>query len=75
MANQAKPCKRCKGDIPAERVEAMPGTELCVKCSQAVGGEFEYLSREVNTAKVGSLKKNYGSLAIRKRRRKWTRKD
>ena len=37
----ARFCQRCKTEIPAERVEVLPDTRLCVKCSAAVGGEFE----------------------------------
>ena len=32
-------CERCKAEIPAERLEAVPGTRLCVRCSQATGGD------------------------------------
>lgn len=65
----ARPCKRCGAIIPAERMEAVPGGTLCVKCSDAVGGEWVYHFSEVNTAKVGSLKKNYGSISLQKRRK------
>ena len=55
MKLSPRPCKRCKCDIPVERLEAIPGTVLCVKCSQEVGGEWEYSFTNENTAKVGSL--------------------
>lgn len=64
-----KPCKRCKAEIPVERLEAVSGTQLCVKCSQALGGEYDYKVEAVNTAKSGSLKKNYGSFKVRRKRR------
>lgn len=60
-------CKRCGEEIPAERLDALPDTWLCVQCSQAVGGEFEVSFRQVQTNKKGSLKKNYGSIEIIKR--------
>ncbi len=70
MPTEPRPCKRCRTEIPEERLEAVPGTELCVKCSEEVGGEWEYLAIEENLAKAGSLKKNYGGVAIYKRRRR-----
>ncbi len=57
MSAQDRPCKRCKQMIPAERVAAMPGTSLCIKCSGEVGGEWQYSFTNENTAKTGSLKK------------------
>ena len=67
-------CERCRAEIPAERVEAIPETRLCVACSQAVGGEFEMRVRNKNLAKPGSLKKNYAEVTIEKVRRKLPRK-
>ena len=69
MKLNPRPCKRRKCDIPVERLEAMPGTVLCVKCSQEVGGEWQYSFTSENTAKTGSLKKNYGGVSIQKRRK------
>ena len=60
-------CKRCEEEIPAERLEALPDTWLCVRCSGEVGGEFEIIARQVQTNKKGSLKKNYGGIEIVKR--------
>jgi hypothetical protein len=65
----ARLCQRCKTEIPAERIEALPETRLCVACSQKVGSDFEVTIIPVNTGKSGSLKKNYGSYTVRKRRR------
>lgn len=64
-----RPCKRCKAEIPADRLAAVPGTQLCVACSEQLGGEFEYRVTSENIAKTGSLKKNYGSWSLEKRRR------
>ena len=71
MAKQfkPKPCKRCKSEIPVERLQAVPGTQLCVRCSQAIGGEFDYSVTPENVHKAGSLKKNYASYRIKRKRR------
>ncbi len=69
MPVKPRPCKRCREEIPAERLEAIPGTMLCVKCSEAVGGEWEYKFSAENIGKAGSLKKNYGGISLYKRRR------
>jgi DksA/TraR C4-type zinc finger protein len=63
-------CQRCRAEIPAERVEVLPDTRLCVKCSEAVGGEFDLRVVPDNLAKTGSLKKNYGSWTVEKRRKR-----
>ena len=55
--------------IPVERIEVLPETRLCVACSKAVGGEFDLTFVPENLAKSGSLKKNYGSFAVKKTRR------
>ncbi len=44
----------------------LPNTRLCVKCSQAVGGEFEFSYVPENLATAGRLKKNYGSITVKK---------
>lgn len=67
---ESRVCQRCQAEIPAERVEVLPETQLCVKCSTAVGGEFEVRIVPDNLAKVGSLKKNYGSWSVEKRRKR-----
>lgn len=56
----AKNCVRCGKLIPEERLEALPETQICVGCSEAVGGEFAMIVRLVKTSKTGSLKHNYG---------------
>jgi hypothetical protein len=65
-----RPCERCKAMIPVERIEALPETRLCVKCSEIVGGDFEISMVEENIGKVGSLKKNYSGVVIKKKRRR-----
>lgn len=69
MALKSRPCQRCKAPIPVERLEVVPETRLCVKCSQDVGGEFSVSSVPENLSKTGSLKKNYGGMTIRKTRK------
>ncbi len=69
MASKQRWCARCKAEIPAERMEALPEARLCAKCSQEVGGEFELRFTEENLAKPGSLKKNYGGIVVEKKRR------
>jgi hypothetical protein len=70
MVADARSCQRCGTEIPAERIEIIPDTRLCVKCSEAVGGEFEIQAVPDNLAKAGSLKKNYGSWTVQKRRKR-----
>ena len=70
MARKTRPCQRCGAEIPAERVEALPDTRLCVACSQATGGEFRITVTPDNLGKSGSLKKNYGAWTIKKTRRR-----
>lgn len=54
-------CARCGNEIPAERLEALPDTRVCVPCSEAMGGEFTTYWTYERTSKEGSLKRNYGS--------------
>lgn len=70
MSIESRFCQRCGVEIPAERMEALPETQVCVKCSQAIGGEFEMRVVPENLGKSGSLKKNYGSWTIQKVRRR-----
>jgi hypothetical protein len=74
MAIKTRPCRRCGTEIPVERIEALPETEICVGCSREIGGEFEIRAVPENLSKTGSLKKNYGGWTIEKRRRQIERK-
>ena len=60
-------------EIPKERVEAIPETLVCVKCSEKIGGEFELNVRVGSTGKVGSLKKTGQELSVelKPRELKW----
>jgi hypothetical protein len=63
-------CKRCKAEIDPERLEVLPETEICTKCSKAIGGEVKLYVGLENSGKAGSLKKNYGGVnltAVKKR--------
>lgn len=57
-------CKRCEKEIPAERLEVLPDTEVCTECSKAIGGEVKLLVSMDSTGKAGSLKKNYGGISV-----------
>jgi hypothetical protein len=67
---EPRTCQRCRSEIPVERVEILPETHLCVRCSEAVGGEFDVRVVPDNLAKAGSLKKNYASWTVEKRRKR-----
>ena len=75
MATRTRPCERCGAPIPVERIEILPDTRLCLACSKETGGEFEVTITPENLAKAGSLKKNYGSFAVKKTRKPIRRKD
>lgn len=75
MTAKRRWCARCKSEIPAERVEALPEARLCIKCSEEVGGEFEVQFTQENLSKPGSLKKNYGGVTLQKKRRSIEPKD
>ncbi len=62
-------CIRCDEPIPAKRLEALPETRLCICCSEAVGGDFIVTATLERTSKPGSMKLNYGSAVLSKRRR------
>ena len=70
MSDETRCCVRCDAVIPAERLEAMPDTQVCVACSRDIGGEFIVRVIPENTGKTGSLKKNYGAWSVQKVRRR-----
>lgn len=72
---RTRPCQRCGNEIPAERIEVLPDTRLCLPCSKETGGEFQISLTPENLAKAGSLKKNYGSFAVTKTRKPVRRKE
>ncbi|HJZ91317.1 MAG TPA: TraR/DksA C4-type zinc finger protein [Gemmataceae bacterium] len=70
-----RPCARCGAMIPAERIEAIPGTEVCITCSAEIGGEFKLIAVAEKTSKQGSLKLNYGGYTIKKVRKELRPKE
>lgn len=64
-------CVVCKQEIEADRVEAIPGTRLCIqhgKEIQQYGGEFKLSASQERTSKQGSLKLNYGGISTQSTR-------
>jgi hypothetical protein len=70
MAIQPQTCARCGAPIPAERLEVVPETRVCVTCSQEMGGEFILVLSHEKTSKAGSLKKNFGGVNVRRIRKR-----
>ena len=63
-------CARCRAEIPAERVEALPETRVCIQCAQAMGGsEFDTVAVPVRGGKKESLKRTYMDYEVSKRRK------
>ncbi len=56
MPKKPRPCARCKTMIPVERLEAIPQTRLCVKCSTETGGDVRMRVNVRKQQKSGSLK-------------------
>ena len=59
-------CARCEAEIPKARLKAIPGTILCVACSEAVGGDFELEVKLGSVGKAGSLKLTGQALEVRR---------
>jgi hypothetical protein len=62
---EARECRICGVSIPPARLKAMPTTEVCVACSENIGGEFEIEVKISNTGKPGSLKKTGQDVQVR----------
>ncbi len=73
METETKYCRICGVEIPKERLEVIPETLVCVKCSEKIGGEFELKITVGSTGKAGSLKKTGQELSVKLRPRdlKW----
>jgi hypothetical protein len=67
--------RQVRGEIPAERLEAIPETMVCVQCSKEMGGEFQLVVTPERTSKEGSLKQNYGGYDMKKIRKPIRPKD
>jgi len=74
-ADETRTCERCDAVIPPARVKAIPGTWLCIECSEEVGGDFVLIAKQENLGKAGSLKLNYGGVTVTKKRRMIRRSD
>jgi len=61
-----KHCRLCGTEIPRERLEVIPDTLVCVKCSEKIGGEFELKVTVRGTAKAGSLKKTGQEVSVKR---------
>jgi hypothetical protein len=64
METETRRCRICGIEIPKERLEAIPVTLVCVKCSEKIGGEFRLSVTVGSTGKVGSLKKTGQELSV-----------
>ena len=71
MEKEAKHCRVCGGEIPKERLEVIPDTLVCVKCSRKLGGEFELKVRVGGTGKPGSLKITGQEISVTRQRRRF----
>ena len=69
MTTEKRTCEKCNAEIPPARVKALPGTWLCVACSEETGGEFVLIAKQENLGKAGSLKLNYGGVSVTRKRR------
>ena len=59
-------CAVCKKQIEEDRIDAIPGTRLCIEHGseiQKYGGEFKISASDERTSKRGSMKINYGGIA------------
>jgi RNA polymerase-binding transcription factor DksA len=74
MSEKQRFCEICKAEISSERIEVLPDTRRCSNCArtqEAKGNpEFDLLVSQTQLGKAGSLKKNYGDVTVKKRRRK-----
>ena len=66
---EARYCRRCGTEIPEGRLEAIPDTLVCVKCSEEIGGEFELKVTVSGTAKAGSLKVTGQQVEVQRQRK------
>jgi hypothetical protein len=71
METQPKLCRVCHAEIPKERLEVIPDTLVCVKCSKKMGGEFELKVGIGGTSKAGSLKITGQEVTVKRQRRRF----
>ena len=70
MESPIKLCRICRAEIPAERLQVIPDTLVCVKCSKKIDGEFELEVRVGGTHKAGSLKITGQEVSVKRQRRR-----
>jgi hypothetical protein len=63
-------CAICAAGIPAGRLRAQAGTQVCVKCSEQMGGEWSGQVRVKRTSKPGSIKRQEAVEGVQ-----WERKN
>jgi len=69
METNARCCRICGVEIARERLEVIPDTLVCVKCSQKIGGEFELKVGVGGTGKAGSLKITGQEVSVKRQRK------
>jgi hypothetical protein len=60
----------CGAGIPAGRLRAQKGTQVCVPCSERIGGEWIGQVRTKRTSKPGSIKRQEAVEGVQ-----WERKN
>ena len=66
---RARICARCGALIPDGRLQVLPTTVVCARCSEALGGEEQRGVILEHGGKAQSLKKNYTGIKVTRRRR------
>jgi hypothetical protein len=69
MNDVMKECRLCSAEIPAGRLRALPETQVCVACSEEIGGEFGLKVTISGTGKAGSLKITGQEIRVRRYRK------
>lgn len=64
-----KKCERCGKKIPKERLEAIPETRLCVKCSTEIGGDYIIEYHEVFADPTGHYENPQTDIIVKKKLR------
>lgn len=63
-------CAICGQGIPLARLRAQAGTEVCVQCSERIGGEWRGQVQTKRTSKPGSIKRQEAVEGVQ-----WERKN
>ena len=69
MSSINRDCRVCGSAIPEARLQTIPDTLVCVRCSEKIGGEFELEVKISSTGKAGSLKKTGQDVSVERKRR------